>query len=116
MLKIRTWVPSTVNKGSEVPFLPASTKGKPLPLQRDEGASTKHFDKLQFSGLSSMLFLRERNTPPVLKNWRYFLCHFEGSEKLGKKLRKTTDLQEYKSITHEIFTGLPFRSSLQPDW
>lgn len=62
-------------------------------------------------------FGSSRNAMFRLKeNWRYFLCHFEGSEKLGKKLRKTTDLQEYKSITHEIFTSLPFRSSLQPDW
>ena len=50
------------------------------------------------------------------ENWRYLLRHFEDSEKLGKKLRKTTDLGEYKAITHEIFTGLPFRNSLDPDW
>ena len=41
MLKIRTWVPSSVKKGSEVPFLLASPKGKPLPLRRDEGTAPK---------------------------------------------------------------------------
>lgn len=50
------------------------------------------------------------------ENWRYLLLHFEDSEKLGKKLRKTTDLQEYKHITYEIFHTLPFRASLDPDW
>ena len=62
-------------------------------------------------------FGSSRNAMFRLKeNWRYLLQHFEGSEKLGKKLRKTTDLQEYKHLTHEIFTTLPFRSSLKPDW
>ena len=50
------------------------------------------------------------------ENWRYLLAHFENSEKLGKKLRKSTDLQEYKEITAQIFETLPFRPSLFPDW
>lgn len=50
------------------------------------------------------------------ENWRYLLCRFEGSEKLGKRLRKTTDLAEYKSITSEIFHTLPLKPELTPDW
>lgn len=50
------------------------------------------------------------------ENWRYLLCRFEGSEKLGKQLRKTTDLAEYKRITKEIFHTLPLCPQLQPDW
>ena len=62
-------------------------------------------------------FGSERNAMFRLKeNWRYLLRHFEGSEKLGKKLRKTTDLSEYRRITHEIFTTLPFLPQLEPDW
>lgn len=62
-------------------------------------------------------FGSSRNAMFRLKeNWRYLLCHFAGSEKLGKKLRKTTDIQEYKAITHEIFNSLPFLPALQPDW
>ena len=62
-------------------------------------------------------FGSSRNAMFRLKeNWRYLLQHFEGSEKLGKKLRKTTDLQEYKHITNKIFTTLPFRETLAPDW
>ena len=50
------------------------------------------------------------------ENWRHLLCLFEGSEKLGKRLRKTTDVSEYKAITHEIFHTLPLREKLKPDW
>jgi len=50
------------------------------------------------------------------ENWRHLLCKFEGSEKLGKKLKKTTDAGEYKAITHEIFRTLPLREEMQPDW
>ena len=50
------------------------------------------------------------------ENWRYLLCRFEGSEKLGKRLRKTTDLGEYRAITAEIFHTLPLKDRLEPDW
>lgn len=50
------------------------------------------------------------------ENWRHLLCKFEGSEKLGKRLKKTTDAGEYKAITHEIFRSLPLREEMQPDW
>ena len=43
------------------------------------------------------------------ENWSYLLPGFEGSEKLGKQLRKTTDVTEYKRLTHEIFHTLPYR-------
>lgn len=50
------------------------------------------------------------------EHWRYLLCRFEGSEKLGKRLRKTTDLAEYRSITREIFHTLPLTPALEPNW
>ena len=50
------------------------------------------------------------------ENWRHLLCKFEGSEKLGKRLKKTTDAAEYKAITHEIFHTLPLREEILPDW
>ena len=50
------------------------------------------------------------------ENWRHLLCKFEGSEKLGKRLRKTTDAGEYKAITREIFHTLPLREEILPDW
>ncbi len=50
------------------------------------------------------------------ENWRHWLCKFENSEKLGKRLRKTTDVHEYKSITAEVFHSLPLRPEILPDW
>lgn len=50
------------------------------------------------------------------ENWRYLLCRFEGSEKLGKRLRKTTDLSEYRAITAQILHTLPLKPELVPDW
>lgn len=50
------------------------------------------------------------------EHWSYLLCRFEGWEKLGKRLRKTTSLEEYRTITHEIFTALPLAPALTPNW
>lgn len=50
------------------------------------------------------------------EHWSYLIHRFEGSEKLWKRLRKTTDLAEYRSITTEIFRTLPLKSGLDPDW
>lgn len=65
----------------------------------------------------TQVFGGTRNAMFRLKeNWRHLLCKFEGSEKLGKRLRKTTDAGEYKAITHEIFRTLSLREEMQPDW
>ncbi len=54
------------------------------------------------------LFGGSRNAMFRLKeNWSYLLPRFQNSEKLGKRLRKTTDLAEYRSIVSEIFHTLP---------
>lgn len=50
------------------------------------------------------------------ENWHFLLRRFEGSEKLGKRLRKTTDVNEFRAITGEILHTLPLHPSLQPDW
>lgn len=50
------------------------------------------------------------------ENWRYLSCRFENCDKLYKKLRKTTDVEEYRDITREIFATLPLRPRLMPDW
>ncbi len=50
------------------------------------------------------------------EHWSYLLCRFEGWEKLGKRLRKTTSLEEYRATTHEIFTTLPLAPALTPNW
>ena len=43
------------------------------------------------------------------ENWGHWLPRFENSEKLGKRLRKATDLTEYKAVTAEIFHTLTLR-------
>lgn len=50
------------------------------------------------------------------ENWGFLLHRFENSEKLGKRLRKTTDVEEFKAITAEIFHTLPLAQRLQSDW
>lgn len=50
------------------------------------------------------------------ENWHCMILLFDGSEKLWKKLRKTTDIGEYRAITAEIFETLPMRGELQADW
>lgn len=50
------------------------------------------------------------------EHWRYLLCKFENNEKLAKQLRKATDLSTYKAITRDIFSNLPMRHNLMPDW
>jgi len=50
------------------------------------------------------------------ENWHCMIYLFEDSEKLWKKLRKTTDIGEYRAITAEIFTRLPMREQLEADW
>ena len=43
------------------------------------------------------------------ENWGLIHPRFEGIDKLWKKLRKTTDREEYKAITAEIFHTLPLK-------
>lgn len=56
----------------------------------------------------SVCFGSTRNAMFRMKeNWFYLAQHFDGGEKLFKSLRKTTDLEEYRRITAEIFHSLP---------
>ena len=50
------------------------------------------------------------------ENWHFLYLRFDNSEKLWKRLRKTTDIDEYKSITAEIFGTLSLSPSLRADW
>ncbi len=43
------------------------------------------------------------------ENWSFLLAHFADSEKLGKRLRKTTDVGEFRAITTEIFHTLQWK-------
>ena len=50
------------------------------------------------------------------ENWHFLYLRFDGSEKLWKRLRKTTDIAEFRSITGEIFETLPLSPTLRADW
>ncbi len=50
------------------------------------------------------------------ENWGFLHLRFENTDKLWKKLRKTTDIDEYRSITNEIFHTLPLADELQVNW
>lgn len=64
-----------------------------------------------------VVFGSARNSMFRMKDiWRLLICRFDGGEKLWKRLRKSTDLADYLSITNEIFQALPLSDSLHPDW
>ncbi len=50
------------------------------------------------------------------ENWGFLRHRFEGSDRLWKDLRKTTDIAEYRRITAEIFHTLPLKEHFDPQW
>lgn len=65
----------------------------------------------------SAAFGGSRNAMFRLKeNWRYLFCLFQPHAKLQKRLRKATELSEYKAVTTEILHNLPLQKELTPDW
>ena len=50
------------------------------------------------------------------ENWGFLHKRFDDTDRLWKKLRKTTDIQEYMAITEEIFSTLTLSDSLRVDW
>lgn len=59
------------------------------------------------------VFGSERNAMFRMKeNWNMLLWKFENTEKPGKRLRKTTDVSEFRSITREILETLPMREHI----
>lgn len=68
----------------------------------------QHYTKCFGSTRNAMFRLKE--------NWRYLICLFDGGEKLYKRLRKATDVQEYQTITKALFQTIPLRKNLSPDW
>ena len=50
------------------------------------------------------------------ENWGFLRCRFEGSDKLWKQLRKTTDPSEYRNLTAQILDTLPLAENPVPLW
>ena len=87
-------------------------------LIADPGMFSGGTDKAALEGFMNELmavyeveFGGSRNAIFRLKeNWGFLHSRFEGCDKLWKRLRKTTDVAEFKSITTEIFHTLPLKS------
>ncbi len=58
--------------------------------------------EVEFGGSRNAIFR-------LKENWGFLHERFEGSEKLWKRLRKTTDAAEFKAISQEIFQTLPLK-------
>ena len=60
----------------------------------------------------AVAFGNQRNAMTRLKeSWHYLEQRFEGGEKLFKRLRKATDISDFRSTASEIFHTLPFHPS-----
>ncbi len=63
------------------------------------------------------VFGSQRNAMFRMKeNWSLLHKRFDNTDKLWKRLRKTTDYAEFMSITTEIFQSLPLAEALRADW
>ena len=86
-------------------------------LIADPGMLSGGTDKAALEGFMNELmavyeveFGGSRNAIFRLKeNWGFLHDRFEGCDKLWKRLRKTTDAAEFKSISAEIFHALPLK-------
>ena len=78
---------------------PGGTEVKVLEAFHNELLET--YTEVFGGGRNAMFRLKE--------NWHMLIPHFEDSEKLWKRLRKTTDLAEFKAITAEIFHTLSWK-------
>ena len=63
------------------------------------------------------VFESKRNAIYRMKdNWHYLIALFEGTDKLWKEMRKSTDYDRFMSIANEIITTLPMREHPEITW
>ncbi|MBR7178985.1 MAG: tRNA-dihydrouridine synthase family protein [Oscillospiraceae bacterium] len=63
------------------------------------------------------VFESKRNAIYRMKdNWHYLIALFEGSEKLWKEMRKSTDYDRFMAIANEIIETLPMRPHPEINW
>ena len=63
------------------------------------------------------VFESKRNAIYRMKdNWHYLIGLFEGSEKLWKEMRKSTDYDRFMAIAKEIIETLPMREHPEISW
>ena len=71
----------------------------------------------ELSDTYCIVFESKRNAIYRMKdNWHYLISLFEGSEKLWKEMRKSTDYDRFMAIANEIITTLPMRTHPEISW
>ena len=71
----------------------------------------------ELSDTYCIVFESKRNAIYRMKdNWHYLISLFEGSDKLWKEMRKSTDYDRFMSIANEIITTLPMRTHPEIIW
>lgn len=71
----------------------------------------------ELSDTYCQVFESKRNAIYRMKdNWHYLIGLFEGSEKLWKEMRKSTDYDRFMAIANEIITTLPMREHPEIIW
>ena len=71
----------------------------------------------ELSDTYCIVFESKRNAIYRMKdNWHYLISLFEGSDKLWKEMRKSTDYDRFMAIANEIITTLPMRTHPEISW
>ncbi|MBQ7230980.1 MAG: tRNA-dihydrouridine synthase family protein [Oscillospiraceae bacterium] len=71
----------------------------------------------ELSDTYCIVFESKRNAIYRMKdNWHYLISLFEGSDKLWKEMRKSTDYDRFMAIANEIITTLPMRTHPEIIW
>ena len=71
----------------------------------------------ELSDTYCIVFESKRNAIYRMKdNWHYLISLFEGSDKLWKEMRKSTDYDRFMAIANEIITTLPIRTHPEISW
>lgn len=110
------------------PETPAAMLGRgvaadPALLQKLRGGPTASRETLKrytdelFETYCAVFGSRRSALGRMKEIWSYQLSLFEGAEKYGKKLKKTTDPMEYQGCVERVFGELPLRAEgACPDW
>ena len=85
---------------------PDGTTAKTLKAFHDE--MVEEYIRVFGSARNAMFRMKE--------NWSLMHKRFEDTDKLWKRLRKSTDYNEFMSISAEIFQTLPLAEALRADW
>jgi tRNA-dihydrouridine synthase len=87
-------------------LIPEGTTAKTLKAFHDE--MVEEYSRVFGSQRNAMFRMKE--------NWSLLHKRFEDADRLWKKLRKTTDYEEFMDISSEIFQTLPLAEALRADW